>query len=97
MYFVYVNPCMVHLVHDTLTSVGWGNQGKYPTPLDFVRRLNDVASVDIMHKLLKDAVRDTITQAWNVSNSMSNTHTLIKHRIQRVLERSLREQHNQVV
>lgn len=56
-------------------SIGWGGQGLYPTPLDFVTRLNDVASVDAMHKLLKVAVWATITQEWSVHDHMQKTHT----------------------
>lgn len=57
-----------------------------------------------MHKLLKDAVRDTISQAWVVSDTMSKSHTsssyrmedircLIKYRVQIVLERPIREEY----
>ena len=58
-------------IHRPSYTVGWGNQGRYPTRLDFVTRLIDVASVEIMHKLLKDAVWHTIIQAW-IDNMSKN-------------------------
>lgn len=59
-------------------------------------RLNDVASVELMHSLLMDAVWDTIVQAWIISNHLSGMNTdsshlnetirtLLKYRIQIVL------------
>lgn len=78
MYFVYVQPCTVHLVYDALMSIGWGGQGWYPTPFDFVTRLNNIASVVITRKILEHAVWDTITLAWIVSENVWKSQTFCK-------------------
>ena len=95
---------MSGFVFHTLVSLDWTDRERYPSPLDFVTRLNDVASIDLMHSLLQDAVWNAIIQAWVITDHLSGAHTysshlneairtLIKYRIQVVTERPIKIGH----
>ena len=55
------------MVYETLITLGWADQRKYRSPVNFVIRLNDVASLELMHSLVKDAL-------WNTLNSGLDHH-----------------------
>lgn len=84
MYYVYINPLMVHFVFDILTSSGWGDERLYPTALEFVTRLDDIASGDIMNELLKDTVWDTITQTWITYDNIKRTRTFSTYLLENI-------------
>ena len=79
MQHVYIEPGMLGLVFHTLITLGWTDREGYPSPLDLLTRLNDVASIDLVHSLLKDAIFIVILQAWVITDHLSGAHTYSSH------------------
>lgn len=75
MQYVHIEPGMFGLVFNTLVVLGWANQERYPSPLDFVTTLNEEDCFELMPSFLMDAVWNTIIQAWVVTDPLSGTHT----------------------
>ena len=101
MQHIYIESGLFSSVFKTLITLGWADHERYPTPLEFITRRNDVAGIETMHSLLKDAVWNTMVQPWVITDHLSGVHTyssqpdetirsLIKYRIEVTLKRPIK-------